>query len=109
VCRNPAESARYFKLAADEGIAQAQFNYGVRLGEGDDVVQDRMESARYLKLAADQGLLHEVREFQLSLSRLCNTRDDPMLDPIKAAFWYGMAAREGDFGAGLKYAEGGAL
>ena len=47
--------ASYFKMAADQGDAVAQFNYGVCLYRGEGVPLDFSEAARYYKMAADQG------------------------------------------------------
>jgi len=45
---NKKEAFKYFKLAADQGHAEAQFNVGHLYGNKD-------ESLKYYKLAADQG------------------------------------------------------
>jgi TPR repeat protein len=50
------EAAYYFKLAADQGIADAQFNYGVCLKKGEGVGIDFKGTAHYFELAADQGI-----------------------------------------------------
>lgn len=52
---SPDEAARYFKLAADQDHAKAQFNYGICLTNGSGVGKNLDEAAKYLKLAADQG------------------------------------------------------
>jgi TPR repeat protein len=49
-------AACYFKLAADQGFADAQNNYGFCLRNGDGVPIDLEGSAYYFKLAADQGI-----------------------------------------------------
>ena len=50
---NPVESTRYVKLAADQGDAEVQFNYGLYLRDGYGVLVNPVESARYMKLAAE--------------------------------------------------------
>jgi TPR repeat protein len=45
----------YYKLAADQGYAAAQFNYGICLSKGKGVGIDFKGAAHYFKLAADQG------------------------------------------------------
>jgi TPR repeat protein len=47
--------AKYFKLAADQNYAVAQFNYGNCLAKGEGVPLDLIEAAKYYKLAADQN------------------------------------------------------
>jgi TPR repeat protein len=46
----------YYKMAADQGCAQAQHNYACCLKEGQGVPVDLIQSAHYYKLAADQNL-----------------------------------------------------
>jgi TPR repeat protein len=48
-------AAYYFKLAADQGDAVAQYNYGNCLDKGEGVRIDFQGAAHYFKLAADQG------------------------------------------------------
>ena len=57
---NPVESTCHLKLAADQGIGQAQYNHVLVLYEGLGVSVNPSEFARSMKLAADQGfaLLH---------------------------------------------------
>jgi TPR repeat protein len=47
-------AARRWKLAADQNIAAAQYDYGVCLQNGRGVSIDLVAAAKYLKLAADQ-------------------------------------------------------
>jgi TPR repeat protein len=47
--------AHFLKLAADQGDADAQNNYGFCLQNGKGVSIDMKEAAHYFKLAADQG------------------------------------------------------
>jgi hypothetical protein len=49
-------AAEYFKLAADQGYAPAQLEYGLCLKNGLGVEVDKTKAAHYFKLAADQGL-----------------------------------------------------
>jgi TPR repeat protein len=46
----------YFRLAADQGYAKAQYDYGVCLATGEGVSTNLKESIRFFKLSADQGL-----------------------------------------------------
>jgi TPR repeat protein len=55
IAKNPSEAARYFKLAADRGLREAQYNYGVGLQTGEVVPKDLRLAAEYSKKAADQG------------------------------------------------------
>ncbi|OHS97103.1 hypothetical protein TRFO_09672 [Tritrichomonas foetus] len=45
----------FFKLSADQGIPEAQYDYGVMLAEGIGVAKNRCEAALYFKKSADKG------------------------------------------------------
>jgi TPR repeat protein len=47
------ETARYFKLSADQHDARGQFNHIVCLRDGDGVPMNSAEAAGYFKLSAD--------------------------------------------------------
>ena len=49
------EAVRWYRLAADQGNAEAQFSLGLRYVTGRGVPQDDREAVRWWRLAADQG------------------------------------------------------
>ena len=55
VPQNHTEAARLYRLAADQGHAQAQCNLAAMSLKGTGVPQDHAVAARPLKLAAGQG------------------------------------------------------
>jgi TPR repeat protein len=52
------EALCYFKLAVNQGNADAQFEYGLSLQNGEGVSPDLKARAYYFKLAADQGFVN---------------------------------------------------
>jgi TPR repeat protein len=54
---NKSGSASYFQLAADQRYADAPFNYGIQLFNGNGIATNKLASPSYFKLAADQGLI----------------------------------------------------
>ncbi|MBQ7503256.1 sel1 repeat family protein [bacterium] len=50
-----AEAARWFKKAAEQGLAEAQSKLGNCYYEGVGVEQDSIEAVKWYKLAAEQG------------------------------------------------------
>ena len=42
---------KYYRLAADHGLAPAQYNLGVMYGNGQGVPQDYVEAYKWLSLA----------------------------------------------------------
>ena len=49
------EAVRWYRMAADQGDADAQFNLGVMYDNGRGVPQDYAEAVRWYRKAADQG------------------------------------------------------
>ena len=49
------EAARYYKMAADEGNANAMFIYACMLENGDGIAPNEAEASIYYKKAADNG------------------------------------------------------
>ena len=45
----------WYRLAADQGDAAAQFNLGVMYDNGRGVLKDEAEAVRWYRLAAEQG------------------------------------------------------
>jgi hypothetical protein len=63
-----AEAARWFLKSAEQGIADAQFNFGLILEEGRGVRQDPDSAAVWYSEAAEQG----HAEAQLRLDKMKN-------------------------------------
>jgi TPR repeat protein len=61
------KTAHYFKLAADQGLADAQFNYGVCLENGRGVPSDFQKAVHYYKLAADQEMANAQLNYGICL------------------------------------------
>ena len=74
VPQDDQEAVRWYRLAADQGLAQAQYNLGVMYANGEGVPQDDQEAVRWYRLAADQGLA----QAQLNLGQLAD---------IEIRFW----------------------
>ena len=69
VAQDSVEAVRLFKLAADQGFAEAENNLGCMYARGCGVEQDTAEAIRWLERAAAKG--HEKANKYLSrLARL---------------------------------------
>ena len=49
------EAFRWYRLAADQGVADAQLNLGVMYGNGYGVIQDYTRALMWWTIAASQG------------------------------------------------------
>ena len=54
VPQDAAEAVRWFRLAAEQGHARAQYSLGVMYGTGEGVPQDNVEAHMWLNLAASR-------------------------------------------------------
>ena len=55
VPENDTEAVKWFRLAADQDVADAQFNLGVMYADGQGVPEDYVLGFAWLNLAAAQG------------------------------------------------------
>ena len=104
--KNEAEAVKWYRKAADQGHASAQFNLGLMYAKGEGVAKDEAEAVKWYRKAADQG--HATAQFNLGV-RYANG-NGVAKDDAEAVKWYRNAADHGDASAqynlGLMYAKG---
>ena len=49
-------AVKWYRLAAEQGLAGAQFNLGLKYDNGEGVIQDDQTAVKWYRLAAEQGL-----------------------------------------------------
>jgi hypothetical protein len=85
-----AEAVRYFRLAAEQGLAIAQHNLACCFEYGQGVPQDWAEAVRYYRLAAGQG--HARAQFTLAC---CLDKGEGVAqDLAEAVRYYRLAAAQ---------------
>ena len=90
---NPTvEDVKSWRLAADQGFADAQFNLGAAYYFGKGVAQDYVESAKWNRKAADQG--HVLA--QLNLGFAYGQGKGVPQDYAEAHKWFNLAAAAGN-------------
>ncbi|MCK9357724.1 MAG: hypothetical protein M0R22_11375 [Dehalococcoidia bacterium] len=92
---------RWYRRAADQGDAEAQFNLGVCYDTGQGVAMDRAKAMWWYRLAADQG--HAAAQYNLGV---CYDNgwligQGVAVDHAEAVRWYHLAAAQG--GAKAQY------
>ena len=101
-----AEAVKMFRLAADQGIAPAQFLLGAMYANGQGVPQDYSEAVKWYRLAADQG--DAEGQFGLGV-RFADGRGVPQ-DYTEAVKWYRLAAdrshAQAQYNLALSYSNG---
>ena len=83
-----AEAVKWFRLAAEQGDAQAQNNLGFMYAEGQGVPQDDAEAVKWYRLAAKQG---DARA-QFSLGVMYADGRGVPQDYVQAYMWFDLAA-----------------
>ena len=68
--RTTPRRVKWYRLAADQGDASAQYNLGVMYHFGKGVPQNYAEAAKWYRLAADQGNANAQHSLGL-MSRAC--------------------------------------
>ena len=72
--KGDAESARWLRLAAEEGNVYAQYYYAECCLDGDGVPANRDEAIRVLRLAASNGSTEAVELLQKLEGKNCTTK-----------------------------------
>jgi TPR repeat protein len=106
VPKDDAEAVKWYRLAAEQGHAHAQFRLGAMYHSGDGVPKDQARAAEWYTKAAEQG----NAEAQARLGRLYRIGAGVLKNDAEAAKWFALAARQGHEGAqfnlGLMYKGG---
>lgn len=88
---NGYEAVKWFNMAAEQGLAVAQFNLGVSYGNGKGVAQDYKEAVKWYKKAAEQGYVAA----QSSLSDVYANGKGVIEDYVEAYKWALLAGMNG--------------
>ena len=99
-------AAKFYRLAAEQGNAQAQVDLGVMLANGTGIVQDLKEATKWYRLAVAQG----YPKAQFELGNMYFGGGEVLQDYKEAARLYRLAAEQGYVDAqsalGMMYAKG---
>ena len=87
-----AEAVKWYRRAAEQGYAKAQFNLGNMYLDGKDVQQDYAEAVKRYHRAAEQG----YAEAQCKLGAMYANGMGIQRDFSKAALWLEKAASQGN-------------
>jgi TPR repeat protein len=87
---NAEEAAKWYRRAADQGNAQAQYNLGNLYLDGRGVVQDYKQALQWWRLAAAQGYSDAQYNIGVAYENGLSVPNDGK----EAAKWYRLAADE---------------
>jgi TPR repeat protein len=106
VAKNQLEAVKWFRKAAEQGNADAQYNLGCCYYDGKGVEKDSAEAVKWTRKAAEQN----DADAQFSLGDSYGSGKGVEKDDIEAAKWYRKAAEQGHTDAqnnlGVSYAFG---
>ena len=91
VPQDDAEAAKWWRRAAEQGDARAQFFLAGAYNDGEGVPQDDAEAAKWYRRAAKQG----DAIAQAALGLMYDTGEGVPQDDAEAAKWYRRAAEQG--------------
>jgi TPR repeat protein len=69
VAQNYAEALKWYRLAAEQGEAIAQYNLGYMYEYGRGVAKDYTQAMRWYRQAADQGLKPAIEGYNYLKSK----------------------------------------
>lgn len=84
-------AVQWFRIAAADGLAEAQYNLGFMLSQGRGVARDDEQAARWFRRAADQ----DFPEAQFNLGSFYASGRGVKRDDGTAAAWFQRAAEHG--------------
>jgi TPR repeat protein len=90
-----AQAAGWFRKAADQGNADAQFSLGSMYYSGQGVKKDDTETLRWWRKAAAQGEAHAQYDLGLMYAR----GEGMPQDYVRAHMWFNLAAANGNAAA----------
>ena len=86
--KNEAEAVKWFRQAADQGLAMAQYSLGCCYGNGEGVEKDEAESVKWYRKAAEQG----NADAQYNLGCCYDNGHGVEKDQVEAYAFYNLAA-----------------
>jgi hypothetical protein len=113
VPKDSVEAVKWYRKAAEQGIAEAQFNLGKMYNSGEGVPRDYVEAAKWYRKAAEQGIAeaqcllgemywgvsHNSLDFYkrdgYSTIAYYGVKSDTYSDAVEAVKWYRKAADQG--------------
>lgn len=91
VSKDDAEAVHWYRKAAKQGLADAQYNLGLMYHNGEGVPRNYAESVRWWRKSAEQG----YAKSQYGLGLMYDKGKGVSRDYIEAYKWFNLAAAQG--------------
>src|SRR6266550_3756399 len=92
VAKDEAEAVKWFRKAAEQNVADAQFSLGVCYANGQGVTKDDAEAVKWFRKAAEQNLA----DAQYNLGVCYDSGEGVAKDEVEAYKWWLLAAGQGN-------------
>ncbi len=92
VAKDEAEAVKWFRKAAEQNVADAQYNLGVCYANGQGVTEDDAEAVKWFRKAAEQNLA----DAQYNLGVCYDSGEGVAKDEVEAYKWWLLAAGQGN-------------
>ena len=92
VAKDEAEAVKWFRKAAEQNVADAQYNLGVCYAIGQGVTEDDAEAVKWFRKAAEQN----YADAQYNLGVCYDSGEGVAKDEIEAYKWWLLAAGQGN-------------
>src|SRR6266403_2267567 len=92
VAKDEAEAVKWFRKAAEQNVADAQFSLGVCYANGRGVTKDDAEGVKWFRKAAEQNLA----DAQYNLGVCYDSGEGVAKDEVEAYKWWLLAAGQGN-------------
>ena len=92
VAKDEAEAVKWFRKAAEQNVADAQFSLGVCYAIGQGVTKDDAEAVKWFRKAAEQNLA----DAQYNLGVCYDSGEGVAKDEVEAYKWWLLAAGQGN-------------
>jgi TPR repeat protein len=90
--KDEVEAVKWFRKAAEQNVADAQFSLGVCYANGQGVTKDDAESVKWFRKAAEQNLA----DAQYNLGVCYDSGEGVAKDEVEAYKWWLLAAGQGN-------------
>jgi hypothetical protein len=104
--RDYTAAAQWYRKAADQGYAKAQYNLGAAYAQGQGVPKNLQEAVKWYRKAADQGYARAQYNLGIAYAHGLGVNQDYQ----EAAGWYRKAAEQGfakaQYSLGVMYRRG---
>ncbi len=92
VAKDEAEAVKWFRKAAEQNVADAQYSLGVCYANGQGVTEDDAESVKWFRKAAEQNFA----DAQYNLGVYYDSGEGVAKDEVEAYKWWLLAAGQGN-------------